>query len=97
MRLPRAVPVSRPFWALRVKRQVARLGEQAVGVVLEGDGIRPVDAERGDAEVVVVSPVHRAGHGSGPGGPGEQGTVVGIGQGAAIGAVMPVSLPVVAL
>ena len=63
----------------------AGLGQEAVPIVLEGDGGAAVDALGGEAEAGVVGAMDAAGDGARPGAIGQQAAVVAIGRGDATG------------
>jgi hypothetical protein len=63
--------------------QVPGLEEQAVALVAVGNRIGAVDAQGGDAEVVVVAARDASGNLSGPGCAGQERAVVRVGEGSA--------------
>ena len=58
--------------------------QQTVAIILESNGIDTVDAQSGDAEVIVIAPIHCTPHRTSPGRLGQQGASVAIRERATI-------------
>ena len=67
---------------MRIAAEVerARIGQQAILVILEGDDMTTIDAFSGEAEVVGIRTVHAAHHSARPGGVREPAAIVTVGQ-----------------